>query len=236
MVLGVSDFSGYRKQLAVDDSLWAPRWREALSAVPDLPMVRDEVRSLQALAPDDSTGLIDRGADEAALRKMTTVPAVLHLASHGFNVPLSDDRDLSSDPSALYENGILLAISGGDDGILFPEEAAALDLRDTLLVTLSTCRGALGRPVSGEGLLGLRRGFTKAGARHVLGSLWEIPDKSTAEFMGNYYASLTKDPQPAQLLWRMQRESLAAVRDEDPKSGPTEEAILSYGGFVMTSP
>lgn len=235
LALGVAGFESHRKALLDADSPGSPAWKEALEGIGDLPTVRTEIADLRKLAPAGSTFLLDGAAKESALRGIAS-PAVLHFASHGFHVPLAGSDDLAADPSALYENGILLAMAGEDDGILFPEEIGLLDLRGTGLVTLSTCRGALGRPVAGEGLLGLRRGFAKAGARHVLASLWEIPDRSTAEFMAKYYADLSRAESPAALLWSMQAARFGALRDEAPDGDALETAILSYGGFVMTSP
>jgi tetratricopeptide (TPR) repeat protein len=235
LALGVADFAPQRKLLDAGEPPWPPAWAEALAGIDDLPTVRAELADLRQLAPAGSAFLLDRQARESALRGGGS-PAVLHFASHGFHVPLAGGGDLAADPSALYENGILLAVSDGDDGILFPEEAGALDLRDTGLVTLSTCRGALGRPLSGEGLLGLRRGFAKAGARHVMASLWEIPDRSTAEFMASYYAALRRGKSPSELLWSLQAERLGALRGAAPAGDAMETAILSYGGFVITSP
>ena len=111
---------------------------------------------------------------------------------------------------------------------------AIIFLSGTGLVTLSTCRGALGRPVAGEGVLGLRRAFAKSGARHVLASLWEIPDRSTAAFMAKYYGSLSSK-NPAALLWSMQAAELEKLRGEDPSGATMETAILSHGGFVISA-
>ena len=198
LALGIADFAPHRKILLAADSPWSSTWKDALMGIGDLPTVRTEIGDLRKLAPDGSTFLLDARANESALRGIAS-PAVLHFASHGFHVPLAGGDDLAADPSSLYENGILLGLDGKDDGILFPEEIGLLDLRDTGLVTLSTCRGALGRPVAGEGLLGLRRGFAKAGARNVLASLWEIPDRSTAEFMAKYYADLSRGKEPGRI-------------------------------------
>lgn len=232
VALGVADFAPHRKAHGDGAGEWAPAWAEALAGLDDLPTVRNEIDALRGLAPAGSVFLLDGPAAGSALRKMTNAPAVLHIASHGFHVPLAEGVDLAADPSAFYENGILLGWDGADDGILFPEEAATLDLRGTALVTLSTCRGALGRPVSGEGLLGLRRGFAKAGARNVLASLWEIPDVTTAEFMAKYYASLKKSGgHPADALWAMQAGLFHQLRDADPQGAALETAILSDGGF-----
>ncbi|WP_193213828.1 CHAT domain-containing tetratricopeptide repeat protein [Luteolibacter marinus] len=233
--VGVADFTAYRNAGESGAVAWPPRWAEALAGIGDLPTVRAEIRSMKQLAPAGSTILLDSKATEPALAGIVDPPAVLHFASHGFHVPLSGTADLAADPSALYENGILLRPGAGDDGILFPEEAGLLDLQGTTLVTLSTCRGALGRPVSGEGLLGLCRGFAKAGARNVMASLWEIPDLGTAGFMAKYYESLKKGGSPGNILWSMQAERLGAARGEKADDDAVETAILSFGGFTMTS-
>lgn len=235
LVLGIADFEPHRKVLLTGDSPWSPAWRDALKNIGDLPTVRTEIADMKKLAPAGSRFLSDGEAKESALRGIGS-PAVLHFASHGFHVPLAGGDDLAADPSALYENGILLGLEVKDDGILFPEEIGLLDLRDTGLVTLSTCRGALGRPVAGEGLLGLRRGFAKAGARNLMASLWEIPDRSTAEFMAKYYADLSRGKSPAGLLWSMQAARMGALGNEAPAGAAMETAILSYGGFMLTSP
>jgi len=231
VALGVADFAPHRKAIGDGTDKWSPAWAEALAGLDDLPSVRREIAALRAAAPAGSVFLLEKPAAESALHDMITPPAVLHIASHGLNVPLAGGVDLAADPSAFYENGILLGWDGADDGILFPEEAAALDLRGTGLVTLSTCRGALGRPVSGEGLLGLRRGFAKAGARNVLASLWEIPDTTTADFMANYYTTLKTGGHPADVLWTMQAARFRQLLAADPQGGGIETAILSYGGF-----
>jgi CHAT domain-containing protein len=58
------------------------------------------------------------------------------------------------------------------------------------LVVLSGCRTALGKEVSGEGLIGLSRSFMHAGARRVLASLWQVNDAATAELMQRFYQGL----------------------------------------------
>lgn len=230
LALGVADFSAHRSRLEKAETPWSA----SLAGLGDLPTVRRELGDLRGIAPAGSTILLDDAAGEAALREVAS-PAVLHLASHGFHAALGGGGDLSADPAVLYESGLLLAPGGDDDGILFPEEVGALDLRGTGLVTLSTCRGALGRPVAGEGVLGLRRAFAKAGARHVLASLWEIPDRSTAAFMAKYYGSLSSAGSPALLLWSVQAAEFGKLRDEDPSGAAVETAILSYGGFTVSA-
>jgi CHAT domain-containing protein len=69
------------------------------------------------------------------------------------------------------------------------------------LVVLSACQTALGGEIKGEGLIGLTRGFLYAGAPRVVASLWEIDDRTTAEFMKRFYEGmLARGQRPAAAL------------------------------------
>lgn len=65
------------------------------------------------------------------------------------------------------------------------------------LVVLSACDTALGRVVSGEGVVGLRYVLLARGARAVASSLWRVGDRHTQELMSSFYASLLRQQQPA---------------------------------------
>jgi CHAT domain-containing protein/Tfp pilus assembly protein PilF len=109
--------------------------------------------------------------------------------------------------------------SSADDGYLTAKEAAQLQLRGTELVVLSACDTASGEQQSGEGLFGLQRALSVAGARSTLLSLWKVDDDATAFFMERYY-SLLKQGQG-----RM--EALLAVQEEF-RTKPEKNAWADY--------
>jgi CHAT domain-containing protein len=95
------------------------------------------------------------------------------------------------------------------DGFLRLNEIYNLRLNADLVV-LSGCQTALGKAISGEGLVGLARGFMYAGAPRVVASLWSVDDRATAELMKRFYkAVLTKKIPPAAALREAQVDLLS---------------------------
>ncbi len=58
------------------------------------------------------------------------------------------------------------------------------------LVTLSACQTGLSRPLYGDELLGLARGFLSAGAFSLVVSLWSVNDEVTTHLMQYFYEAL----------------------------------------------
>ncbi|HMJ08112.1 MAG TPA: CHAT domain-containing tetratricopeptide repeat protein [Pyrinomonadaceae bacterium] len=163
-----------------------------------------EARSIRTLFPG-STYLSGTSATESAL-KHAAAPKFLHIATHGFFLNESELRGPRASGSARavstvrLENPLLrsgLALAGAnmhetnrDDGILTALEASGLDLWGTRLVVLSACDTGMGEVRDGEGVYGLRRSFSLAGAESLVMSLWPVSDYVTREIMTAYYKNL----------------------------------------------
>jgi CHAT domain-containing protein len=102
---------------------------------------------------------------------------------------------------------------GGDnDGYLLAMEVANLDLDGVELVTLSACETGLGEIKRGEGVFGLKRSFTIAGAEALIMSLWSVPDNETKDLMVDFYNKI--------LFSNPKRDSFRESQLKMMKSGP----------------
>ena len=82
-----------------------------------------------------------------------------------------------------------MAAGQGEDGYLTLSEVQGLSL-DADLVVLSACDTGSGEYYSGEGVMGLSRGFLLAGGDSVVVSLWPVASRPTVELMTAFYQGL----------------------------------------------
>ena len=184
--------------------------------------------------------LYGRQASEGNLKGLEAPPGVLHLATHGYFCPYSDEL------SEYYENPLLrsgLVLAGynhtfaddsthtrdSEDGILTAFEVSGLNLSKTDLVTLSACESGLAEGYTCEGLYGLRRAFQHAGAQSVIMSLWRVPDRETKLLMGSFYDRWLSGSSKREALRQAALEVLRTCREELGCGHPQ-----LWGGFILT--
>jgi CHAT domain-containing protein len=85
------------------------------------------------------------------------------------------------------------------DGYLYLYEFYQMQL-SAELVALSGCATGLNVVAAGDELLGLIRGALYAGARSLMLSLWDVDDRSTAEFMTMFYGRVGQSKNNAAAL------------------------------------
>lgn len=95
------------------------------------------------------------------------------------------------------------------------------------LVVLSACQTNLGELKRGEGVMSLNRGFTYAGARSLVSSLWNVNDRATAQIFGQFYGRLKEGDSKAQALHVAKRAYLSSVDLPDVEKSP-----YYWAGFI----
>jgi CHAT domain-containing protein/Tfp pilus assembly protein PilF len=194
---------------------------------PPLPGTAAEAEALRKHFPAATVVTGEAATKEAFIR--TQGPRFVHVATHGLfarrdvHAP-SPDVVMPPDPRGLMIKKLAPPPADSfapedaldDSALLFagantrPEarvtarEAAGLDLGGTELVVLSACETGLGELGSSEGVYGLRRALSVAGAASQVVSLWKVSDNATGTLMGAYYGELKAGAGRSEALRRAQ--------------------------------
>jgi CHAT domain-containing protein/tetratricopeptide (TPR) repeat protein len=163
---------------------------ENLALLGPLPFAEQELHAIGRTFRDRTRILSGASARESGLRDESPRYPVLHFATHGLVSDVQPKR-----------SGLLLAPETGEDGLLQMSEIYGLGLNANLVV-LSACQTALGREITGEGLIGLSRAFFYAGARSVVATLWNLNDRFAAEFIERFYRELNQGHSSEEALRR----------------------------------
>lgn len=185
------------------------------------------------------------GADatETRLRSVHS-PRLLHLATHGFFVAGHNKTPAQAAANSMQRSGVALAgaettlgewrhgrtPSTDNDGILTSEEISTLNLEGTWLVTLSACDTGSGDAQYGEGIMGMRRGFSQAGTQNLLMTLWPISDEATVDIMLDFYARAAANGDAPKAWADTQRDWLVKLRQER----GLLDAVRLAGPFVLS--
>ncbi len=148
----------------------------------ELPGTEKEVSAIALLFGNSSHVAKFTEANETDIKASTLSDYnYLHFATHG--VVDEAEPELSR---------LFLNTGTKDDGNLFSGEIYNLQLKAELAV-LSACQTGLGKFSKGEGVIGLSRALTYAGAKSIIVSFWSVADESTSELMTGFYKILLDD-------------------------------------------
>ena len=151
-----------------------------INTLPRLFKNKTEVEKIQASLGGDI--LVDAAATEQAFSKTAGKYRILHLSTHG------EANDQAGDYSylAFYETD-----DGEENELLFNRELYNLRLNADLVV-LSACETGIGELQHGEGIISLARGFSYAGAKSIVTTLWKVEESATSALMQRFYENLQK--------------------------------------------
>jgi CHAT domain-containing protein/tetratricopeptide (TPR) repeat protein len=168
---------------------WQALWRGGHSeaSLPRLPGTRQEAAKIASLFQTQSVDRLEGFAAtrDAFLGAHLEGYRFIHVASHA--IADAEIPQLSA-----------LVLSTVDrTGRQISGHVLAADLMGKRLsaeaVVLSACDTAMGKEIAGEGLMGLRYVVLARGARSVIASLWEVPDRAASSWMSTFYSSLLRD-------------------------------------------
>jgi CHAT domain-containing protein len=161
---------------------------------PELPMAPLEMQLIRKhFAATNQTVFAQTQATPAAyLSSLPSHYSYIHFVTHG----------VASSTDPLDSSIILSPSTAGDRSFkLYARDILKRPI-DARLVTISACYGSGSRAYFGEGLVGLSWAFLGAGARNVIGALWEVSDESTPRLMDNLYQGIQQGQEPSTALRR----------------------------------
>ena len=147
-----------------------------------IPHTQSEAEAIRQQFSNAAQVLGGETADkETVLEALTSEYSILHFATHGL---------LNSEEPSL--SGLMFSKTSRRPNFWLAPEISAADIQAGLVV-LSACESAVGKGVSGEGMLSLSRAFLEGGASHVIGTLWKVEDAATAQLVSQFYSNLVDD-------------------------------------------
>jgi CHAT domain-containing protein len=170
-----------------------------------LPGTRREAREILSLSLRSKAALDFDASRATAMSPELSRYGIVHFATHG--LLNSQHPELSGLVFSLVDKN-----GNAQNGFLQLQDIYNMNLPADLVV-LSACETGLGKEISGEGLVGLTRGFMYAGASRVVASLWKVSDAATAELMQRFYRGMLQEhlSPPAALrqaqisMWKQKR-------------------------------
>ena len=141
----------------------------------DLPYVEQEIQGIEDCLSSHAKKLIMQGPDKMDVVSQLRNCQIAHFACHGQSFFVNPSQSC-------------LLLNDWKAAPLSVAELAQLNLKDAQLAYLSACRAAQTRnPRLLDEAIHVAAGFQLAGFPYVIGTLWQIIDKQSADFAKNVY-------------------------------------------------
>ncbi|MCC6538202.1 MAG: CHAT domain-containing protein [Bryobacterales bacterium] len=194
LFLGVGDpiYNGADPRLGSSKRA-APSAKSSAAVLPRLPGSAAELEACVRASNGPRTLLTGATASqEQVAAQLKRAPAVVHLALH-----------VVPDPATSADNLVALSLnSRGAPELIGPEWIAAQSLPGSF-VFMNGCRSGTGTVSRTEGLLGLTRGWLRAGASRVLSTYWPTRDDG-GQFASEFYRHRARLADEAEALHQTQ--------------------------------
>ncbi|WP_299524921.1 CHAT domain-containing protein [uncultured Lutibacter sp.] len=164
----------------------------------------------------DGAFLLKQKATKKAFNQLAKNYSIIHLSTH------ATSGNYYTPPAIEFYNETL-----------YLPEIYGYNFKTDLLV-LSACETGLGTLRKGEGAMSLARGFSYAGVKNLLVSLWKVNDKSTEELMSEFYKNYKKTGNKSEALHTAKLSYLNNESISVSKKSPYYWASFIYIGEVSS--
>ena len=173
----------------------------------------------------DGEVLLGTSATEQAFKTIADQFQIIHLATHG-------------ESNITQGNYSFLAFANPEDTtkgqVFYVKDLQNINLPSELVV-LSACETGIGELQRGEGVVSVGKGFSYAGARSVLSTLWKIHDNTAAKLMPLFFENIKAGQQKDVALKNAKNTFVKTQRDAHPYYwsgyliyGDTSKIAMSY--------
>jgi CHAT domain-containing protein len=178
-----------------------PQLDREVFSLPELTAAELEARDVASLL--EAAPLIGQHATKAAVLERLQRASIAHLATHALATEGNPSR-----------TSLLFAASRDDAGALYAREIEGLRLSNLQLVVLTGCR--TGMPISASGKASsLASAFIRAGARNVVGTLWDVADRNGRRFAISFHRLLRAGVAPAEAVRQSQLQMIDSADPAD---------------------
>ena len=185
---------------------------------PALPAATREAQDVASIY-ESATLLLGEKATRARFITAARQSGMIHYAGH-------------AEGQASESSGVLHLATGASrvSGDLDATAIAALRLRNAPLVILAACGTMHGDSEHVEGMPSIARAFLAAGARSVVGTLWDVDDDAVAPLFQRMHLELHKGASPSAALRTAQ---IGLAHDSDPRlSHPATWSSVELLGYA----